>query len=127
MTASNVGNVVPSSPSKCNSGTATLEIEWEETFPQSSSGRVGHSDRELYFVGYWFPKVAVYDDLRGWGQPSFPDRTLMYVRGFDQASQRFIYEINERFDEADIIAHENANKTGGVFALSAGAKARRAA
>lgn len=32
-----------------------------------------------------------------------------------------------RFDEADIIAHENANKTGGVFALSAGAKARRAA
>jgi hypothetical protein len=42
----------------------------------------------------------LHDDLRGWGQPSFPDRTLMYVRGFDQANQRFIYEINERFGAA---------------------------
>jgi hypothetical protein len=42
----------------------------------------------------------LHDDLRGWGQPSFPDRTLMYVRGFDQAGQRFIYEINERFGAA---------------------------
>ena len=46
--------------------TATLEIDWELTFPQSSSGRVGHSDREMYFIGYWFPKIAVYDDLIGW-------------------------------------------------------------
>jgi hypothetical protein len=39
----------------------------------------------------------LHDDLRGWGQPSFPDRTLMYVRGFDQGTQSFKYEINERF------------------------------
>jgi hypothetical protein len=42
----------------------------------------------------------LHDDLRGWGQPSFPDRTLMYVRGFDQTTQRFTYEINERFGAA---------------------------
>jgi hypothetical protein len=42
----------------------------------------------------------LHDDLRGWGQPSFPDRTLMYVRGFDQATQSFKYEINERFGAA---------------------------
>jgi hypothetical protein len=47
-------------------GTTTLEVEWEETFPQSSSGRVGHSEREVYFVGYWYPKVAVFDDVNGW-------------------------------------------------------------
>jgi hypothetical protein len=39
----------------------------------------------------------LHDDLRGWGQPSFPDRTLTYVRGFDAATQSFRYEINERF------------------------------
>jgi hypothetical protein len=27
---------------------------------------MGHSDREIYYVGYWFPKIGVYDDLRGW-------------------------------------------------------------
>ncbi|HEU5184629.1 MAG TPA: carboxypeptidase regulatory-like domain-containing protein, partial [Gemmatimonadaceae bacterium] len=42
----------------------------------------------------------LHDDLRGWGQPSFPDRTLMYVRGFDPATQSFKYEINERFGAA---------------------------
>ena len=37
------------------------------------------------------------DNLRGWGQPSFPDRTLLYVRGFDRASQTYKYQVNEHF------------------------------
>ena len=37
------------------------------------------------------------DDLHGWGQPVFPDRTLLYVRGFDPASRRFKYQVNEHF------------------------------
>ncbi|MEO8576993.1 MAG: carboxypeptidase regulatory-like domain-containing protein [Gemmatimonadales bacterium] len=41
------------------------------------------------------------DNLKGWGQPVFPDRTLMYVRGFDPASQRFIYQVNEHFGAAN--------------------------
>ena len=37
------------------------------------------------------------DNLRGWGQPSFPDRTLLYVRGFDPTSQTYKYQVNEHF------------------------------
>ena len=37
------------------------------------------------------------DDLRGWGQQAFPDATLLYVRGFDPATQRYRYEVNQRF------------------------------
>lgn len=37
------------------------------------------------------------DNLRGWGQPVFPDRTLLYVRGFDPATKSFKYEVNEHF------------------------------
>ncbi len=36
-------------------------------------------------------------NLRGWGQPATPDATLLYVRGFDAATQRFRYEVNQRF------------------------------
>jgi hypothetical protein len=43
-----------------------LEIEWSFTVPQNSSGRMGWSGREMYYIAYWFPKVAVFDDLRGW-------------------------------------------------------------
>ncbi|HUF66595.1 MAG TPA: carboxypeptidase regulatory-like domain-containing protein [Gemmatimonadaceae bacterium] len=37
------------------------------------------------------------ENLRGWGQPAFVDRTLLYVRGFDPESQSFSYEVNENF------------------------------
>ena len=52
-------------------GATTLAIDWEEIFPQSTSGRVGWSNREVYFVGYWYPRMAVYDDLRGWDAESY--------------------------------------------------------
>src|SRR5258705_13585573 len=35
--------------------------------------------------------------LHGWGQFSFVDPTLLYVRGFDSAAKRFKYEVNPRF------------------------------
>jgi hypothetical protein len=54
-------------PSPIPPGAATtVAVDWEETFPQNTSGRVGWSDHEVYFVGYWYPRMAVYDDLRGW-------------------------------------------------------------
>jgi carboxypeptidase family protein len=37
--------------------------------------------------------------LRGWGQSVRPDPTLLYVRGFNAAAERFIYEVNERFGD----------------------------
>jgi hypothetical protein len=40
------------------------------------------------------------DHLHGWGQPAFPDRTLLYVRGFDPQSGRFLYTVNEHFGTA---------------------------
>ena len=35
--------------------------------------------------------------LRGWGQSIFPDQSLLYVRGFDPSTQRYKYEVNQRF------------------------------
>ena len=37
------------------------------------------------------------NNLRGWGQQNRPDPTLLYVRGFDRATGRFEYDVNERF------------------------------
>ncbi len=43
-----------------------IRVDWANVLPQNGAGRVGWSDREVYFVGYWFPKMAVFDGLRGW-------------------------------------------------------------
>ena len=37
------------------------------------------------------------NNLHGWGQPSFPDRTLLYVRGFDPVTNTYKYQVNEHF------------------------------
>ena len=37
------------------------------------------------------------DKLRGWGQFAIPDPTLLAVRGFDPATKRYRYEVNQRF------------------------------
>jgi hypothetical protein len=41
------------------------------------------------------------EGLHGWGQPSFPDQQLLYVRGFDPASQSYRYEVNQRFGKSN--------------------------
>ncbi|HEY6828612.1 MAG TPA: carboxypeptidase-like regulatory domain-containing protein [Gemmatimonadaceae bacterium] len=36
-------------------------------------------------------------DLRGWGQNIPPDENLLFVRGFDPATRRYVYDVNQRF------------------------------
>ncbi len=58
--------------------TLQLDIEWEVTLPQSGAGRMGYSDREVYFVAYWFPKMAVFDNLRGWNAEPYLGNAEFY-------------------------------------------------
>lgn len=44
------------------------------------------------------------NNLRGWGSPAVPDRTLYIVRGFDPARNRFIYDVNQRFGSTSAAA-----------------------
>ncbi len=37
------------------------------------------------------------NNLKGWGQNIFPDRSLLFVRGFDPETNSYRYEANERF------------------------------
>ena len=37
------------------------------------------------------------NNLRGWGQTIQPDATLLYVRGFNPLTQRYVYDVNQRF------------------------------
>jgi peptidase M1-like protein len=43
-----------------------LGFTWSYTPPPApADGREGH-DGHVYFMGYWYPQVAVYDDVDGW-------------------------------------------------------------
>ncbi len=46
--------------------TATLDISWWYVpAPSPADGREGR-DGDVYFMGYWYPQMAVYDDVDGW-------------------------------------------------------------
>lgn len=50
-------------------GSATLQIDWDFKVPQADNGRglrMGAWGDSLFQVAQWYPRIAKYDDLRGW-------------------------------------------------------------
>ena len=46
---------------------ARLEFSWSFVPPLSpADGREGREDHDVYLTGYWYPQIAVYDDVSGW-------------------------------------------------------------
>lgn len=44
----------------------SLDVAWSYSpAPSPSDGRQGR-ESDVYFMGYWYPQVAVYDDVHGW-------------------------------------------------------------
>lgn len=58
--------------------TLELDLAWEVTLPQNGAGRMGHSNREMYLVAYWFPKMALLDDLRVWNAQPYLGNAEFY-------------------------------------------------
>ncbi|MGM0933126.1 MAG: M1 family metallopeptidase [Bacteroidota bacterium] len=58
-------------------GSVNLEIEWKQLVPLTVR-RTGAIDSTSFFVGYWYPQVAVYDDIFGWDELDYTFQTEMY-------------------------------------------------
>ena len=46
-------------------GTADFALDWRLRVPPDGAPR-GGQDGEVYFMNYWYPQMAVYDDVNGW-------------------------------------------------------------
>jgi hypothetical protein len=44
---------------------ADLDFQWAFTVPPDGAPREG-TDREVFMIAYWYPQLAVYDDVNGW-------------------------------------------------------------
>jgi hypothetical protein len=47
-----------------------IEIAWSFPVPPYGGGRMGH-DGTLYEFGQWYPRMVVYDDVRGWNHEPY--------------------------------------------------------
>ena len=49
---------------------ATLEMAWNFVVPEHGADRMGR-DKALFEIAQWYPRAAVYDDLRGWNNDPY--------------------------------------------------------
>ncbi|NPA69005.1 MAG: M1 family metallopeptidase [Chlorobi bacterium] len=45
---------------------AEIKISWEVKIPEKITIRQGTYEKDNFFIAFWYPKVAVYDDIVGW-------------------------------------------------------------
>lgn len=48
-------------------GEITVEIDYTFRVPVAGTApRMGHEKEDVFYLGYWYPQFAVYDDVEGW-------------------------------------------------------------
>jgi hypothetical protein len=59
-------------------GKATIAIRYSFRVPEHGSDRMGR-DSALYEIAQWFPRMAVYDDVRGWNTDPYLGQGEFYL------------------------------------------------
>jgi hypothetical protein len=57
---------------------ATVHITWHFAVPPSGAGRMGR-DGTLYELAQWYPRVCVYDDVKGWNTEPYITNGEFYL------------------------------------------------
>ena len=55
-----------------------FSIEWSFNLPTKATLRMGVYDSTSVFVGYWYPQIAVYDDIEGWDYYNYGGQEEFY-------------------------------------------------
>jgi len=62
---------VKMSPEIAPHSSVNLEISWQFPLALNSNERFGGYDSTSFFLAYWYPQIAVYDDIDGWDEFNF--------------------------------------------------------
>ncbi len=65
-------------------GALDLSLAWRFGVPAQGGGRMGH-DGTLYEIAQWYPRMAVYDDVRGWNHEPYIGAGEFYLEYGDFA------------------------------------------
>lgn len=56
----------------------TFKTSWKQKIPAYTTRRMGAYDSTTIFIGYWYPQIAVYDDIFGWDMLNYTFQTEFY-------------------------------------------------
>ena len=75
-------------------GAVQLVIKWHYTIPGKGFERSGAIDSTSMFIAYWYPEMAVYDDIDGWDRIVYNAATEFY---HDYADYEIEIEVPDNF------------------------------
>ncbi|WP_461532751.1 M1 family metallopeptidase [Sinomicrobium sp.] len=88
-------------------GTATVSMSFEYKIPEKGMDRMGRLETEkgtIYSLAQWYPRVAVFDDERGWNTEPYLGAGEFYLEYGD-----FDYKITVPYDHIVVGAGELVN------------------
>src|SRR5256886_15162909 len=100
-------------------GRAELELAYRFEVPEHGSDRMGREQFPggwLYEVAQWYPRVAVYDDVRGWNTEQYLGQGEFYLEYGD-------FDVSITVPRSFVVA-ATGTLTNAVEVLTAGQRAR---
>ena len=85
-----------------------LEVEWSFTVPPHTGSYRQGTDGEVYYLGYWYPTVAVYDDVFGWHIDPYMGMGEHYLEygdfdvSFDAPAAMLVYATGEHTNASEV-------------------------
>jgi len=73
-----------------------LHFDWSFEIPKGPSPRMGRYDSTTYMIAYWYPQMAVYDDIDGWDNVNYTGQVEFY-NDFSN------YDVNINIDNPNCI------------------------
>jgi len=89
-----------------------IELAWEFTMPKSTYIRNGKYAKNTWFVSYWYPQIAVYDDINGWDNIGYDGLHEFYMpfADFDVTiklpAKQIVWAAGELQNAKDILVAE---------------------
>jgi hypothetical protein len=88
-----------------------MDIDFGFQVPQRSSGRMGWSRDNLFFIAYWYPQMAVYDDVVGWHTDPYRGGAEFYMGygSYDltiEAPEGWVVMATGRLENAEAVLAE---------------------
>ncbi len=72
-------NLVVRLEKKINPGDSVhVYAKWHFHVPEKRQVRMGNYGRDRFFIAYWYPQIAVYDDIDGWDMNEYLGATEFY-------------------------------------------------
>ncbi len=96
--------------------TAAIDVDWAYTVPPASGTFRQGTDGEVYFLGYAYPTVAVYDDVYGWHTDPYLGMGEHYLEvgdfsvAFDAPADMLVYGTGDLGNADEVYAERTRQR-----------------